>query len=84
MKGGYALIDCTGLDLGNLGTVSGLYAKAKAAVESGKRVVLHGVVNGEQAFGDMPGFGGVESESSVFISFFPVTIHINSSDEVSM
>ena len=70
MKGGYALIDCTGLDLGNPGTVSGLYAKA--------------MVNGEQAFGDIPGFGGVESSTSVFISFFPVTIHINSSDEVTI
>lgn len=84
MKGGYALIDCTGVDLNVLGEVSGIYAKAKAAIETGKPLILHGVVNDSQAFTDIVGFGGVESSTSVFISFFPVTLHISSSDVITM
>lgn len=84
MNGGYANLDCTGLDLGNPGTVSGLYAKAKAAIETNKPIMMYGLVNGEQAFTPVPAFGGVESASSVFLSFFPVTIHINSSNVVSI
>lgn len=84
MNGGYAIIDCTGLDLGNPGTVTGLYAKTKAAIETGKPLVLSGVVNSEQAFTPMVGYGGIESASSVFVSFFPVTLHISNLDVVTM
>ena len=84
MNGGYAMVDCTGLDLGELGTVTGLYEKTKAAIESGKPLVLSSVVNGEQAFTPMVAYGGIESASSVFVSFFPVTLHISNLDVVSM
>lgn len=84
MNGGYAMIDCAGVDLGNLGTVSGLYAKTKAALSTDKPLVLANIVNGDQAFGPIVAFGGIESATSVFLSFFPVTLHINSSDVVSM
>ena len=84
MNGGYAMVDCTGLDLGELGTVTGLYASTKAAIESGKPLVLSGVVNGEQAFTPMVAYGGVESTTSVFVSFFPVTLHISNLDVVTM
>ena len=70
--------------MGNLGTVNGLYEKAKAAIETGKLLILTGVVNGTQKFTNMPAFGGVESSTSVFISFFPSTIHISNQDVVSM
>ena len=53
MNGGYTMIDCTGVDLGNLGTVSGLYEKAKAAIATGKPLVLKGVKNSTQKFTDM-------------------------------
>lgn len=81
---GYVIIDCKGLDLGNLGTVSGLYEKAKNAVGTGKPIVLANVVNGEQAFTPIPAFGGIESTTSVFLSFFPVTIHVDSDDAVTI
>lgn len=81
---GYVMVDCTGLDLGDLGTVTGLYAKVKGAVQSGKPIVLGGIVNGDQSFTPIAAFGGVESTTSVFLSFFPVTIHISSSDVVTM
>lgn len=84
MNGGYAMVDCAGLDLGELGTVTGLYTKTKAAIESGKPIVLSGVVNGEQAFTPMVAYGGVESTTSVFVSFFPVTLHISNDDVVTM
>lgn len=84
MNGGYAMVDCKGLDLGELGTVPGLYANTKAAIESGKPLILSSVVNGEQAFTPMVAYGGIESASSVFVSFFPVTLHISNLDVVSM
>ena len=84
MNGGYSMIDCTGLDLGNLGTVNGLYEKTKAAISTGKPLVLKGVKNSTQKFTDMVAYGGVESSTSVFLSFFPVTLHISNQDVVSM
>ena len=84
MKGGYAVIDCTGVDLGNLGTVSGLYQKAKSAVGTGKPLVLTGIKNSTQKFTDITAYGGVESSTSVFLSFFPVTLHISNLDVVTM
>lgn len=83
-QSGYVLVDCTGLDLGDLGTVTGLYKKTKKAINSGKPIILGGVVNGDQGFSPMPAFGGIESTTSVFLSFFPVTIHIDSDDAVTM
>lgn len=84
MNGGYAMVDFTGCDLGNLGTVTGIYEKVKAAIQSEKPLVLHGMVNGEQAFTPIVAYGGVESATSVFVSFFPVTLHISNTDEITM
>ena len=84
MIGGYAMVDFTGCDLGNLGTVAGIYQRVKAAIESNKPLVLSGMVNGEQSFTPMVAYGGVESETSVFVSFFPVTLHISNADEITM
>ena len=83
-QSGYVLVDCTGLDLGDLGTVKGLYNKVNEAVNSGKPIILGGIVNGDQGFSPIPAFGGIESTTSVFLSFFPVTIHIDSDDAVTM
>lgn len=84
MNGGYSMIDCKGLDLGNPGTVTGLYEKALKAIKTGKPLVLSNVVNGNQAFTAITGFGGIESSTSVFISFVPVTIHISNADVVTI
>lgn len=84
MNGGYSMIDFSGVDLGTLGTVTGIYEKTKAAIETGKPLVLCGVVNGEQAFSPMVAYGGAESATSVFVSFFPVTLHISNTDEITM
>lgn len=84
MNGGYSMVDCSGVDLNNLGTVAGLYNKVKAAIETEKPLVLSGIVNDEQKFTQIVAFGGVESATSVFLSFFPVTIHISNLDVVSI
>ena len=84
MNGGYAMVDCTGIDLSDLGTVSGLYARVKAAISTEKPIVLSGIVNSTQVFTPMVAYGGVESSTSVFLSFFPVTLHISSGDVVTM
>lgn len=84
MNGGYAMINCKGLDLGNLGTVTGLYNQVKNAVATNKPIVLNNVVNSTQEFTPITAYGGVESSTSVFLSFFPITLHISNEDVVSM
>ena len=84
MNGGYSIIDFSGCDLGNLGTVTGIYERTKQAIETGKPLVLSGMVNGEQGFTPIVAYGGVESSTSVFVSFFPVTLHISNADEITM
>lgn len=83
MNGGYALVDCTGVDLSDLGTVSGLYSKLDSAIKSGKFVLLANVVNGDTNFSPIPAFGGYDDDG-IFMSFEPVTIHVTSSDVVSI
>ena len=84
MNGGYTLIDMTGVDLNDLGTKEGLYNAIKAAVKANKPMVLYGIVNNTQAFSPIVAFGGVESSTSVFVSFFPVTLHVDSDDAITM
>ena len=84
MNGGYVMIDCEGLDLGNPGKVDGLYTRAKNALATNKPVQLYNVKNGTQEFTPIPAFGGVESATSVFLSFVPVTIHIDNTDTVTI
>ena len=84
MNGGYSMIDFSGCDLGDLGTVTGIYERTKHAIETGKPLVLSGLVNGDQGFTPVVAYGGVESATSVFVSFFPVTLHINNEDEITM
>lgn len=84
MNGGYSMVDCSGVDLGDLGTVPGLYDQVKAAISTNKPIMLYGMVNGDQEFTPITAFGGVESSTSVFLSFFPVTIHISNTNVVTM
>ena len=46
MKGGYVLIDCKGLDLlsESTQTISGLYAKCKAAMATGKMIIAENLI----------------------------------------
>lgn len=82
--GGYAMVDFTGRDLSNPGTIPGIYAKTKAALSTGKPVVISGVKNGNQSFTPMIAYGGEESSTSVFLSFFPITLHISNLDAITI
>lgn len=82
-QSGYVMIDCTGLDLGNPSTVTGLYKQLDAAIKSGKLVLLENVVNGTTKFSPIPAFAGVE-DAGIFASFVPVTIHVTSQDVVTI
>lgn len=84
MNGGYSMVDFTGVDLNDLGEVPGIYEKAKAAVNTGKPVVICNIVNDTQGFSPIVAYGGEEGATSVFLSFFPVTLHISNADVVSM
>ena len=84
MNGGYVMIDMSGVDLSDPGTKNGLYERVKSAVSADKPIMLYGVKNGSQNFTPIPAFGGVESTTSVFLSFFPVTIHISNEDVITI
>lgn len=84
MIGGYAIVNCEGINLGDPGEVTGIYEKFVTALASDKLLILENLRNGTQFFTPVPAFGGRESATSVFCSFFPVTLHISSSDVVSI
>ena len=56
MKGGYTLVDCTGLDLNSLSTIDGIYEKFLAAYNTGKLAVLEGVKNSTAVYTPIPVF----------------------------
>ena len=84
VNSGYVMVDCTGVDLNDLGTVTGLYDKVKNAISTGKVIVLTNIKNNTQEFSNIVAYGGAESTTSVFLSFFPITLHISNEDVVSM
>lgn len=48
MNGGYFMVDCTGLNLlaESTQTISGIYAKSKTALESGKPIIANNCIYG--------------------------------------
>lgn len=84
MNGGCVIIDCSGVDLGDLGTVTGFYARVRDALKTEKPIVLSGIVNGTQTFTPIVAYGGTESATSVFLSFYPITLHVSSDDEITI
>lgn len=84
MNGGYAMIDFSGVDLNDLGTKTGIYNAVKAAIATEKPIVISGIVNNTQKFTPIVAYGGVESSTSVFLSFFPITLHIDNTDTITM
>ena len=64
MKGGYSLIDCTGFDLANPGTVSGIYNKMIDAYHGDKLVICQNLKNGTVKFTPIAAFLGLEVDGS--------------------
>ena len=80
-KGGYQLVDCTGLDLGDLKKVTGIYDKMKAAYETNKLVILANVVNGTSKFTPMPVFLAMEN-TVVVLTIMNLPYRISSDDTI--
>ena len=64
VKGGYSCVDCTGLNLGNLAKVDGIYNKMLTAYNSNKLVLAENVVNGSAKFTPIPVFLATETVNS--------------------
>lgn len=82
MKSGYHIINAAGLDLNNLGTVSGLNAKCKQAIEIGKPAYLENVVNGDEAIIPIP-VALLKASTSVNIYAPTGNLAVSSADVVS-
>ena len=64
MKGGYSIVNCKGLDLGNVGKVTGIYQKMMTAYKSNKLVLAEGIVNGLAKFTPIPVFLATETSGN--------------------
>lgn len=85
MKGGYSLIDATGLNLGNVGKVDGIYAKLMTAYKANKLVLLDGVVNGTAKFTPIPAFLAtetVESATVIILTIMNLPYRVTSDDTI--
>lgn len=85
MKGGYSLIDATGLNLGNVGTVDGIYAKLMTAYKANKFVLLSGVVNGTAKFTPIPAFLAtetVESATVIILTIMNLPYRVSSDNSI--
>lgn len=54
MRTGYHVVDATGLNLNDLGKVTGLHAKCEKALKINKPTFFEGVVNGDDAVIPIP------------------------------
>ena len=82
MKGGYQLIDCTGIDLTKttFQSLPGVWVKAKTAVESGKLLVGVGCIYGTGVnVSPVPCFAWYLSEHEIVI--VGATLHIHVKDD---
>lgn len=82
MKTGYHIIDAKGLDLDDLGKVTGLNAKCKKAIEIGKPVFLENVVNDDEALIPIP-VSLMMASTSVNIYAATGNLVVSSADVVS-
>ena len=85
MKGGYTLVDCTGFDLGNPGTVTGIYQKMINAYNADKLVICQGMKNGTAKFTPIAGFIGLEVDGStvtVVLTIMNLPYRISADDSI--
>ena len=85
-KGGYTLVDCTGLNLGNLVKVDGIYNKMMSAYKENKFVLCANVVNGSAKFTPIPAFLATETEDStttIILTIMNLPYRISADDTIS-
>ena len=84
-KGGYTLVDCTGLDLGNVGKVDGIYQKLLTAYKSNKLVIAKNIVNGSAKFTPIAVFLAtetVESATVIVLTIMNIPYRVSSNDTI--
>lgn len=76
MNGGYAMIDFGGIDLaGDSVEIAGIHNAAKNAADTGKPLILCGVVIDSKAFTPIPAYAAIDGTNIVlFITAGRVTI----------
>lgn len=85
MKGGYTLVDCTGFDLANPGTVDGIYNKMMNAYNSNKLVVCQNLKNGSSVFTPISSFLGLEidgSTTTIILTIMNLPYRISADDSI--
>lgn len=87
MKGGYILVDCTGIDLTaeSAQTVTGIWKKAVTAIASGKPIIAQNCVYGEGVLvSPVTCFGWYISSTEIVIVGATLHIHIKNDDTVTV
>lgn len=82
---GYILVDCTGFDLANPGTVDGIYDKMMAAYYSKKLVICENMKNGSAKFTPIAGFIGLEVDGTtvtVILTIMNLPYRISADDSI--
>lgn len=86
LKGGYTLVDCTGFDFSNLGTVSGIYEKMTTAFKAGKFVLCANMKNGNAHFTPIPAFLATETVGNatvIVLTVMNIPYRISADDSIS-
>lgn len=88
MKGGYVLIDCTGLDLleESTQTISGLYNKVKAAMSTGKMIIAENIIWGDDGIISPISVFGIDMGSTygIYLTASTLQIRVSPADVVTI
>lgn len=87
MKGGYHLLDATGVDLSKstAQTVAGSWKKAQDAIASGKPLVMCNAIYGTGVpVSPVPGFGWYISSTEIVLVGATLHVHVKNTDKVTV
>lgn len=87
MNGGYVMIDCTGIDLlkgETPQTVTGLYAKVQAAMQTGKPIYAFGMIWGSGKPVTPVQVFCIQFDNEVICTASTLQVRVNSSDVVTI
>lgn len=87
MKGGYTMIDCTGLDYtkgSTEQTMTGLYAKLKTAIKANKPIIAYNGTWGEHQMSPILCFAQEETSTLIIATASTLQIRVTSSDVVTI
>ena len=88
MKGGYVLVDCKGLDLTSQSTqtITGLYAKVKKAMATGKMIIAENMIWGDDGYISPVHVFGIDMGSTygIYCTASTLQIRISPADVVTI